>query len=55
MRPKGSADELERRRRHAMALCDQGLKPAAAARAVGVSRASVTGGGGLMRGPAHRA
>lgn len=42
MRPKGSAEELERRRRRAMALCDQGLKPAAVAYAVGTSRASVT-------------
>lgn len=42
MRPKGSAEELERRRRQAMALMDQGMKPAAAARAVGTSRASVT-------------
>lgn len=42
MRPKGSAEELERRRRHAMALIDQGMKPAAVARAVGTSRASVT-------------
>ena len=42
MRPKGSAEELERRRRRAMALIDQGMKPAAVARAVGTSRASVT-------------
>jgi len=42
MRPKGSAEELERRRRRAMALLDQGMKPAAIARAVGTSRASVT-------------
>jgi len=42
MRPKGSAEELERRRRRAMALLDEGLKPAAVARAVGTSRASVT-------------
>jgi len=42
MRPKGSAEELERRRRHAMTLLDEGLKPAAVARAVGTSRASVT-------------
>jgi transposase len=42
MRPKGSAEELERRRRQAMALLDQGMKPAAVARAVGTSRASVT-------------
>lgn len=42
MRPKGSAEELARRRRQAMALLDQGMKPAAVARAVGTSRASVT-------------
>ena len=42
MRPKGSAEELERRRRQAMALMDQGMKAAAVARAVGTSRASVT-------------
>jgi transposase len=42
MRPKGSAEELERRRRQAMALMDQGMRLAAVARAVGTSRASVT-------------
>jgi len=42
MRPKGSAEELERRRRRAMDLMDQGMRPAAVARAVGTSRASVT-------------
>jgi transposase len=42
MRPKGSAAELERRRRHAMVLMDRGMKPAEVARAVGTSRASVT-------------
>ena len=42
MRPKGSAEELERRRRQAMALMDQGMKAAAVARAVGTSRKSVT-------------
>jgi transposase len=42
MRPKGSAEELERRRRRAMTLLDEGMKPAAVARAVGTSRASVT-------------
>lgn len=42
MRPKGSAEELERRGRQAMALIDQGMRPAAAARALGTSRASVT-------------
>ena len=42
MRPKGSAEELERRRRRAMALFEQGMKLAAVARAVGTSRASVT-------------
>ncbi len=54
MRPKGTAAELERRRRVAMGLIDQGMKPAAVARAVGTSRASVTRwrqeyeGGGLQ-------
>jgi transposase len=42
MRPKGSAKELERRRRRAMTLMDQGMRAAAVARAVGTSRASVT-------------
>jgi len=42
MRPKGSAQELERRRRQAVALLEQGMRPAEAARAVGTSRASVT-------------
>ena len=42
MRPKGSAEELERRRRRAMALIDHGMQPAAVAGAVGASRASVT-------------
>ena len=42
MRPKGSAQELERRRRLAMALLEQDRKPAAVARALGTSRASVT-------------
>ena len=42
MRPKGSAEELERRRRHAIGLLEQGMKPAAVALAVGTSRASVT-------------
>lgn len=42
MRPKGSAEELERRRRRAIALLEDGMKPAAVARAVGTSRASVT-------------
>jgi transposase len=42
MRPKGSPEELERRRQRAMALLDQGMKPAAVARMMGTSRASVT-------------
>ena len=42
MRPKGSAQELERRRRRVYGLLQQGLKPAAVARAVGTSRASVS-------------
>jgi len=42
MRPKGSAEELERRRRRAIDLLGEGMQPAAVARAVGASRASVT-------------
>ena len=42
MRPKGSAQKLERRRRQAIALLNQGMKPAEVARVVGRSRASVT-------------
>jgi transposase len=42
MRPKGSAKELEQRRRQAISLLKQGLIPAQVARAVGASRASVT-------------
>jgi transposase len=42
MRPKGSAKELEHRRRRAVALLKQGMRPAQVARAVGTSRASVT-------------
>jgi transposase len=42
MRPKGSAAELERRRRQAMNLLDRGMRPSAVAWAVGTSRASVT-------------
>jgi transposase len=42
MRPKGSAEELERRRRRAIGLLEQGMRGAEVARAVGTSRASVT-------------
>jgi transposase len=42
MRPKGSAAELEQRRRQAVALLEQGMKPAKVAKTVGTSRASVT-------------
>lgn len=42
MRPKGSAAELEQRRRHAIALLAQGVKPATVARALKTSRASVS-------------
>lgn len=42
MRPKGSAAELERRRRQAISLLEQGLRAAQVARALGTSRASVT-------------
>jgi transposase len=41
MRPKGSSAELEQRRRHAIALLKQGLKPVAVARALRISRVSV--------------
>ena len=42
MRPKGSAAELEQRRRDASALLAQGVRPATVAKALNVSRASVT-------------
>jgi transposase len=42
MRPKGNSAALEQRRRAAMAMLKQGLKSAAVARALGVSRASVS-------------
>jgi len=42
MRTKGSAAELEQRRRQAVALLNQGVKAAQAARALGVSGAAVT-------------
>jgi len=42
MRAKGSSAELEQRRRQAVALLDQGMKPTHVARAMGVSRASVS-------------
>jgi transposase len=42
MRPKGSAAELEQRRRQAVALLNQGLTGSQVARAVGTSQASVT-------------
>lgn len=42
MRPKGSAAELAQRRRQAVSLLEQGMKPATVAKAVGTSRASVT-------------
>ena len=42
MRTKGSATELEQRRRQAVALLNQGLKGAQVARALGVSGAAVT-------------
>lgn len=42
MRPKGNAAELERRRRQAIALLEQGMRPAHVARAVGTTRTSVT-------------
>lgn len=42
MRPKGSAAELELRRRHAIGLLAQGVKPSTVARALKTSRASVS-------------
>ena len=42
MRPKGTAAELEQRRRVAVSLLRQGMKPAQVAKSVGTSRASVT-------------
>lgn len=42
MRPKGSADVLEQRRRQAVALLEQGMKPATVAKALGTSQASVS-------------
>ena len=42
MRPKGSAAELEQRRRQAVALLEHGMKAATVAKAVGTSPASVT-------------
>lgn len=42
MRPKGSAAELERRRRQAIELLEKGMTQAEVARAVGVADASVT-------------
>lgn len=42
MRPKGNAAELERRRRQAVALLEQGMRPAQVARVVWTTRTSVT-------------
>ena len=42
MRPKGSAAELEQRRRQAIALLEQGVRAATVAKALKTSRASVT-------------
>jgi len=42
MRPKGSTAQLEQRRRLAVSLLEQGMKPVKVAKAVGTSRASVT-------------
>ena len=41
MRPSGSPEELERRRRRAIALLQQGMAPGEVARHVGVDRRSV--------------
>jgi transposase len=42
MRPKGNAAELEQRRRQAIVLLMQGMRPAHVARTVGTTRTSVT-------------
>lgn len=42
MRPKGSAAQLEQRRRAAILLLEEGMKPARVAEVLGTSRASVT-------------
>jgi transposase len=42
MRPKGTSDELQRRRERAIALFEQGTRKAEIARWLGTSRASVT-------------
>jgi hypothetical protein len=41
MRPTGSAEELETRRRRAMDLLESGMSPAAVALAVGVARQTI--------------
>lgn len=41
MRPYGSPDQLERRRRRAIELLDEGMQPVEVARVVGVDRRSV--------------
>src|SRR3989304_46088 len=41
MRPTGSPEELERRRRRPLALLDEGLQPVEVARRVGADRRSV--------------
>src|SRR4051812_47960526 len=41
MRPRGTAAELERRRRRAVRLVEQGKSPAAVADILGVTRASL--------------
>lgn len=41
MRPRGSPEELERRRQRAMSLLDEGLAPVEVAKRVGVDRRSV--------------
>ena len=41
MRPIGTPQELERRRRHAVALMDQGESPTLIARILGVARGSL--------------
>src|SRR5713226_563740 len=42
MRPEGSVQELERRRRRAVALVDAGERPSVVARILGVTRSSLS-------------
>lgn len=44
MRPKGNSAELEQRRRHAIAMLKQGMKPAVVAKTLRTSLVSVVDG-----------